>query len=166
VDATSNPVIAGTELNVNNIISNYADAGFLLYREGSDEIINAQYNYWGNCHQNLGVVIPLTEFDVSNCLEIPLLTVNRNEPSNLPKYYKLSQNYPNPFNQTTTIEFALPHSTFVTLKIYHILGEKITTLVSQVLTAGKYEYNWDVGDLPVGYISTESLPVILLRPEN
>jgi hypothetical protein len=67
-----------------------------------------------------------------------------------PQQYWLLQNYPNPFNPTTTIEFALPYSTAVTLKIYNILGEEVSTLVSEELTAGNYEYNWDVGDMPSG----------------
>ncbi|MCP4429439.1 MAG: T9SS type A sorting domain-containing protein, partial [Gammaproteobacteria bacterium] len=61
----------------------------------------------------------------------------------LPKTYSLNQNYPNPFNPSTTVEFALPHAGFVTLKIYNILGKEVATLVSERLTAGKYEYQWD-----------------------
>ncbi|MEJ2637453.1 MAG: T9SS type A sorting domain-containing protein, partial [Calditrichia bacterium] len=64
--------------------------------------------------------------------------------------YALFQNYPNPFNPTTTIELALPHSGFATLKIYNILGEEVATLVSERLTAGKYKYEWDAGGLASG----------------
>ncbi len=67
-----------------------------------------------------------------------------------PKSYTLEQNYPNPFNPTTTIEFALPQTGFVTLTIYNILGEKVTTLVSERLTAGKYKYDWDASGLANG----------------
>jgi len=68
----------------------------------------------------------------------------------IPKYFELHQNYPNPFNPTTTFEFALPHSGFVTLKIYNILGEEVMALVSESLTAGNYTYKWDAGSLPNG----------------
>lgn len=64
--------------------------------------------------------------------------------------YHLNQNYPNPFNSSTTIEFQMPKSQFVTLKIYNILGQEIKTLVSQTLPVGNYEYNWDAGDLSSG----------------
>jgi hypothetical protein len=57
--------------------------------------------------------------------------------------FRLFQNYPNPFNPITTIEFTLPQSGFVSLKIYNIMGEEVATLVSEKLPAGKYQYDWD-----------------------
>jgi hypothetical protein len=69
---------------------------------------------------------------------------------NLLNDYVLHQNYPNPFNPTTTIEFSIPKSEFVTLKVYNILGEEVATLVSEKLTAGKYKYDWDAGRLASG----------------
>ncbi len=70
--------------------------------------------------------------------------------NNIPVAYNLSQNYPNPFNPTTTIEFSIPNSGFVTLKIYNVLGEEITTLVSEKLSFGSYAYNWDARNLASG----------------
>ena len=68
--------------------------------------------------------------------------------------FALYQNYPNPFNPTTTIEFVLPKAEFVKLKIYNILGEKVATLVSRKLVAGKYKYDWDASSLASGvYLS-------------
>jgi len=67
-----------------------------------------------------------------------------------PKDYTLSQNYPNPFNPTTTIEFSIPKTVFVTLKIYNILGQEVATLVSEKLINGSYKYTWDAGHLASG----------------
>jgi hypothetical protein len=64
--------------------------------------------------------------------------------------FMLYQNYPNPFNPTTTFEFQIPNSQVVTLKIYNILGQEITTLVSEKLTAGNYKFNWDASHLGSG----------------
>ncbi len=64
--------------------------------------------------------------------------------------YRLEQNYPNPFNPTTNIEFTIPKSEFVTLKIYNILGEEVATLVSERLFAGKYQFEWDADGLASG----------------
>jgi dienelactone hydrolase len=68
----------------------------------------------------------------------------------LPSRYVLSQNYPNPFNPSTTIEFALPHAGFVTLTVYNLLGERVSTLVAADHPAGTYEATWDASGLPSG----------------
>ncbi|TVM02718.1 MAG: hypothetical protein CV087_08895 [Candidatus Brocadia sp. WS118] len=64
--------------------------------------------------------------------------------------YQLFQNYPNPFNPVTTIEFSLPKPGFVTLKAYNILGQEISTLVSEKLSAGIHKYYWNANDLTSG----------------
>jgi hypothetical protein len=64
--------------------------------------------------------------------------------------YKLFQNYPNPFNPSTTIEFDLPKSSEVSLKVFNILGEEVTALVSERLSTGSYSYEWDAGKLASG----------------
>ena len=69
---------------------------------------------------------------------------------NVLSVFALKQNFPNPFNSITNIEFALSHSGFVTLKIYTMLGEEVTTLVSENLSAGKYKYLWDAMGLASG----------------
>jgi N-acetylneuraminic acid mutarotase len=67
-----------------------------------------------------------------------------------PKAFLLHQNYPNPFNPSTTIEFDLPKTSEVTLKVFNILGEEVATLVSDRLTTGSYSYGWDAGRLASG----------------
>jgi hypothetical protein len=63
----------------------------------------------------------------------------------LPTIYSLEQNYPNPFNPSTVIEFSLPEDAAnVKLSIYNALGEKVAELVNTSLTAGKYQYQWNV----------------------
>jgi hypothetical protein len=63
--------------------------------------------------------------------------------------FSLHQNYPNPFNPATNIEFQIPKSEFVVLKIYNILGEEVATLVSDRLSAGSYSYDWDASQSTV-----------------
>lgn len=63
--------------------------------------------------------------------------------SEIPDDYKLEQNYPNPFNPSTTIQFSIPEQIFVKLEVFNTLGEKVSTLVSEELNAGNYNYEWN-----------------------
>jgi|WetSurMetagenome_2_1015567.scaffolds.fasta_scaffold63229_2 hypothetical protein len=56
-----------------------------------------------------------------------------------PDKFELFQNYPNPFNGTTLIKFSLPKSSFVTLKVYDILGKEIYTLLNEYKSSGIYQ---------------------------
>lgn len=60
--------------------------------------------------------------------------------------YALLPNYPNPFNPETTIEFQIPKPSFVTLKIYNILGNEVKTLVNKNISPGNYTVKWDGAD--------------------
>ncbi|MGB5849035.1 MAG: T9SS type A sorting domain-containing protein, partial [Ignavibacteriaceae bacterium] len=64
--------------------------------------------------------------------------------------FKLSQNYPNPFNPTTSIIYQIPKVSFVTIKVYDILGNGIATLVNEEKPAGSYEVEFDGTVLPSG----------------
>lgn len=66
------------------------------------------------------------------------------------KKYELMPNYPNPFNPATTIQFQIPNSGFVTLKVYDILGKEVATLVNEVKTAGTYNVQWNASAMPSG----------------
>ena len=55
-----------------------------------------------------------------------------------PQYFSLNQNYPNPFNPITRIEFNLAMESKVTLKVFNLLGEEITTLLNGSLVSGKH----------------------------
>ncbi len=59
------------------------------------------------------------------------------------KSFQLHQNYPNPFNSITNISFSLEYDSYVSLKIYDLLGREITTLVSEKLLAGNHTIKWD-----------------------
>ena len=61
----------------------------------------------------------------------------------IPLTFGLEQNYPNPFNPSTTINFALPKSADVALKVYDVLGREVRTLVSERLNAGYQQVVWD-----------------------
>ena len=68
----------------------------------------------------------------------------------LPESYDLSQNYPNPFNPATTINYQMPQTGFVTLRVYDILGKEVATLVNQQKNQGRYSVNFDASRLASG----------------
>jgi hypothetical protein len=57
--------------------------------------------------------------------------------------YELYQNYPNPFNPNTAISYQLVANSFVTLKVYDVLGREIRTLVEGIVQAGVHSAGWD-----------------------
>jgi|GEM_PF-6230930 len=60
------------------------------------------------------------------------------------------KNYPNPFNTSTTIEFAIPHKTHVSLFIYNTLGQQVTQLIDSELDKGRYNRTWCADGQPTG----------------
>jgi hypothetical protein len=67
-----------------------------------------------------------------------------------PLTYQLAQNYPNPFNPSTTLQFQVPTRSFVSLKVFDVLGRELATLVNEPRQAGTYSVTWDASGLPSG----------------
>ena len=68
----------------------------------------------------------------------------------LPAEFALNQNYPNPFNPTTTISFALPTASRVTLKVFNVLGQTVETLIDEPMEAGVHQVNFDASTMASG----------------
>lgn len=79
-------------------------------------------------------------FDYSNEVEVEIV----------PAEYVLQQNYPNPFNPATTINFNTPKEDFVNVTVFNSLGEKVTTLLDGVLSAGSHALTFDATGLASG----------------
>ncbi|MGA9292472.1 MAG: T9SS type A sorting domain-containing protein [Ignavibacteriaceae bacterium] len=78
------------------------------------------------------------------------ITSVQTESNTFPQEYVLDQNYPNPFNPSTTIEFSIPQQSFVTLKVYDLLGREVTTLVNRELQGGSYKTEFNGINLTSG----------------
>jgi hypothetical protein len=68
----------------------------------------------------------------------------------IPDKYALSQNYPNPFNPATKIEFTLPATSTVQLRVYNMLGQEVATLVNGTVAAGSHTASFDGSHLASG----------------
>jgi len=83
----------------------------------------------------------------------------------------LNQNYPNPFNPSTTISFSVSSKSFVSLKVFNILGREVATIVSREMLAGNYSLQWNAANMASGiylyYLKagsfTETKKLILLK---
>ena len=79
-----------------------------------------------------------------------IVGIENNYDTILPKFFELSQNYPNPFNPTTRIKYEIPKTSFVTIKVYDVLGKQVATLVNEEKIAGNYEVDFDARRLSSG----------------
>ncbi len=90
------------------------------------------------------------QFDYSETITVETLRA-----TSLPTIFALEQNYPNPFNPSTSIEYSVPSDEFVTLKVYDILGNTVSTLVNETKEAGKYNVTFGASNLSSGIYSTQ-----------
>lgn len=99
------------------------------------------------CAREIGVQADATMVPHHSSRSAPKLVFAEHEEAppvtNLPSEYTLEQNYPNPFNPTTTIRFALPEPTRVTVRIFNLRGQLVRTLADGHFEAGVHQVRWD-----------------------
>jgi len=79
-----------------------------------------------------------------------ILTAVNDEQNPIVLNYSVEQNYPNPFNPSTTISYQIPSESFVTLKVYDLLGRELEVLVNEEKPAGFYDVKYNAAYLPSG----------------
>ncbi len=95
------------------------------------------------CHQGSNVYKLNVTYSV-------VTAVNENSLTGIPSDFMLSQNYPNPFNPSTKINYSIPNSSNVVLKVYNELGAEVASLVEGFRNAGAYEVSFDGNGLSSG----------------
>jgi hypothetical protein len=72
------------------------------------------------------------------------------KPTAQPQRFSLEQNYPNPFNPSTNISFSIPTQSFVSLKVFDLIGREVATLVSEQMSAGSHSKQWNANGITSG----------------
>ncbi len=80
------------------------------------------------------------------CFEYGMSTDVKTDKPVLATKYVLAQNFPNPFNPTTRIQFSVPATENVSLKVYDVLGNEIATLINEEKASGTYNVVWNGAD--------------------
>ncbi len=132
----------GFDSSPENIEAKYWDSQTSTWKEITNAVVNI----------NKGTV----NFNMSSVNNYVILTstvvtsVEQVNSSIIVDDYKLDQNYPNPFNPSTTINYQLPKTGYITLKVFDVLGREVKTLVNQSQQAGNYTVSFDALKLTSG----------------
>ncbi len=102
-------------------------------------VLNDVYDPFGNNITAPTVKVRVFRYGVHQ----PYTSGVPSENKSAPKSFALHQNYPNPFNPTTSLEFDILDRASTNISVYNILGQKISTLVSRDLYAGRYTTSWN-----------------------
>jgi hypothetical protein len=105
-------------------------------------------NYLFFTRDNVGTSMDIywVSANIIDSLKSVTVSIN-NQFENIASEYKLFQNYPNPFNPSTVISYSLPVNSFVSLKVYNILGKEITTLANCVEKSGSHDITLNTNNL-------------------
>jgi len=102
---------------------------------------------WTNCLRDSGFACTKDSLEIS-VYDRGVLSVTSSDDQVdqlVLQFYQLYQNYPNPFNPNTVIKYQIPELSFVTLKVYDVLGNEIVILVNDKKPAGEYEVEFSTG---------------------
>ena len=96
-------------------------------------------------------VVPMHLKVISELESVPPINLQKQTlAEELPDEFELSQNYPNPFNPSTLIKYSIPESGFIKLSVYNLIGEEVSVLVNETLSAGYYNIAFNAANLPSG----------------
>lgn len=142
-----------------NIIQPYALCDTWMPINGANSATLNFYLCGGDCYLRVDVRDATMQFVEAEYFVAgvggiePKLAANIEEGKNfnaVPGKFDLFQNYPNPFNPSTSISFSIPVKSFVTLKVYNVLGDEVAVLINDYRERGNYMINFDASELPSG----------------
>lgn len=138
--------------------SNDISLQWATYRDASDQCSLSRI--WGGIHppiddipgRVIGQKIGPAAFNLAKTYFLGEATQAEDDLSkrNAAMDWKLEQNYPNPFNPSTTIPFSIKQNTFVSLKVFDIVGREVATILNGDMKAGNYTRQWNASGLSAG----------------
>jgi hypothetical protein len=162
-DATS-AKLEKSDNGLNLISDGYIGGVQITLSHGSDFSINltdnamvADYRTNGNS-TTLIVVVPEGKelFTSSGDFEIEEVIIANSEGqidvsfSDIPTSFSMGTAYPNPFNPTTTVVLSVPEDSYVSVKVYNLMGQLVQTLAEGQMEANVYSLTWNASDVPSG----------------
>jgi enterochelin esterase-like enzyme len=155
-----NPAYLVSQLTLMNELAIYFDCGtsdeFQCYQmntafKDSLDLLGISYefqSYLGGHFNKINERVPIAILFLSSNMvlsEAESLVFNKRS-----DVFILHQNYPNPFNPSTKINFAVPQSSNVIIKVFDILGKEVETIINEEKPAGSYEVKFDATGLTSG----------------
>jgi plastocyanin len=129
-----------TTWNSNGTTSN---GGFEVPLSGGIVVLTEVRTYYYVC-------VPHASFGMKGTITVTSVTGIESAHEIIPNKFTLHQNYPNPFNPTTKVSFVISHLSFVTLKVFDVLGKEVATLVNEVKQPGEYNIEWNAENMASG----------------
>ena len=156
VDGVSSDIWTSSDSTGHHILFQFIDPDTLVLKIHGIEDYRGQ---WGN-HFSMAYVY-LSEFNTYNETSAPVYfdeffvgplgaTSVRELGGPQLREFSINQNYPNPFNPVTLIQYEVPMQSRITIDVYNILGEHVSTLVNELQSAGRYEASFYGNQLPSG----------------
>jgi hypothetical protein len=125
----------------------------LVIEDGGDfcayyHTVNDKFLYFNN--QYYYKIVKAAGVTVAKYASSSVNSIGDDQTRQTPILFALKQNYPNPFNPSTEIQYELPVSAYVRLKVYNLLGQEVALIVEGIQSVGYKSVAWDASNLPGG----------------
>jgi plastocyanin len=136
------------DFSMHPLSSTSVPAGAANFHQASGSIfmypvtVAGTYLYQCDFHFSAGMTGSFTAFQTTG--------IENDRNTFRPDAFRLGQNFPNPFNPTTTISFDIPYQTYVSIKVFNLVGQEVATIVNGTMKAGSYTKIWDASSVSSG----------------
>jgi len=150
-----------TRIDLNTLNSTY-------YRVTAVDVANNESDFSSAIGTTSSPIMrPILEDETTSLKEPETVFLSDDKTASLPQSISLSANHPNPFNPETRIEYELSEAAAVTITIYNLVGQQITTLVNEPKSAGFFSVMWDGRDATGAQVgSGVYIYRLLVKPAN